>query len=263
MRLRDKINLIVDLLLTLSLALIAGIGLLIKYTLPPGRERILKFGDNLDMVFLGLDRHQWGKIHLAVGYVMLGFLVLHIVLHWKTLLCLVRKAVPSTGRRRVLWSVTGILSFLLLLSAFIVSPARLETGDFLHRNLRSRIEDSRGAADRRGTLVQEDEAAVHAERREAEGNHAKGRTGTGGGFSSLGQQSAGRRGHLRGEEDHGLLNGRMTLGEAAVRFGITIAEAKRRLELPADTAAGETLGRLRRAYGFTMQEVRERLEKER
>ena len=50
---RGKINLTIDLLMFLTFTLIGGIGFLIKYTLPPGRELILKFGKNTKLFFWG------------------------------------------------------------------------------------------------------------------------------------------------------------------------------------------------------------------
>ncbi len=263
MRLHDKINLLIDLLLTLALALIAGIGFLIKYILPPGRERILKYGDNTELAFLGLDRHQWGGIHLLVAYVMLGLLILHIVLHWKTILCLVRKAIPMAWLRRSLWTATGVLCFFLLLFAFFISPTRLQTGDFLHRNARSKIEHSPVG---KNTRVGEDQPIEAARGLRGKGYGTAGQNTDGGSDrgESLGSAAADGGGHHRhGVGDHDSLNGRMTLDEVARRFGISIDEVRRRLELPAYAGGSETLGRLRKTYGFTMEEARERLGKAR
>jgi len=236
MRTHDKFNLLIDLLLTLALALIAGIGFLIKYILPPGRERILKYGDNKDLFFLGWDRHQWGSTHLIVAFVMLGLLLLHILLHWKTLLCLVRKAVPSAWLRRTLWLIIGVLCLVFFLFAFFISPEQRQAGDFLHRNIHSPLAQPRIHSIPRGLETEK-------ETRSAE---------------NMPDHGQGQR-HL--EEDHSSLNGRMTLAEAAARFGLTMIEVTKRLGLPADADPLETLGRLRKTHGFTMQEARERLEK--
>ncbi|MBU4267976.1 MAG: DUF4405 domain-containing protein [Acidobacteria bacterium] len=236
MKVREKINLFIDLLLTLALTLIAGIGLLIKYTLPSGRERIIKYGDNRELSFLGWDRHQWGEIHLIAAYVMLGLLVLHILFHWKTILCLVRKAIPPVWLRRSLWVTLGVLCLFIFLFAFLATPVREETGDFLHRNshfgaMKPEVnENSRGREAERGKKPE----AAKADRGEK---------------------------HLHADEDHTSLNGRMTLEDAAIHYGISIEETKRRLGLPAHVDSFATIGRLRKTYGFTMQQARERLEK--
>lgn len=236
MRIRDKFNLLIDLLLTLAMVLVAGIGFLIKYILPPGRERILKYGDNRDLFFLGLDRHQWGEIHLVVAFAMLALLLLHILLHWQTLLCLARKAVPAAWLRRFLWLVIGVLCLVLFLFAFFISPEQRQAGDFLHRNTHSSLTKTRTYST---PSVSEPEKDIRTA--ESMTNHDHGQR------------------HM--EESHSSLNGRMTLADVANQFGIPTDEVKRRLGLPSDVDALETIGRLRKAHGFTMQEARERLEK--
>jgi hypothetical protein len=236
MRIRDKFNLLIDLLLTLALALITGIGFLIKYILPPGRERILRYGDNKDLFFLGWDRHQWGSAHLIVAFVMLGLLLLHILFHWQTLRCLVRKAVPVTWLRRFLWAIVGILCFAFLLFAFFISPEQRDSRDFLHRNTHSSLTKTRTDST---PNVPEPEKNVRT-------------------VESMTHHDQGQK---HREEDHSALNGRMTLADVANQFGIPIDAVKKRLGLPSAVDALETLGRLRKIHGFTMQEARERLEK--
>ena len=236
MKVREKINLIVDLLLTLALGIIAGIGFLIKYTLPPGRDRILKYGENKDLVFLGLDRHQWGSIHLVVAFVMLGLLVLHILLHWKTILCLVRKAIPQAWLRRSLWLIVGFLCLVFILFAFFISPVQKGAEDFLHRHAHSA-----SVKPEINRTLRAPEPEMELAREAAKTDH--------------GQE------HLHSRENPSSLNGRMTLADIANQFRIPLDEVKQRLGLPAHVDSSETLGRLRKTYGFTMQEARDRLEK--
>jgi hypothetical protein len=236
MKVREKLNLIIDLLLTVALVFIAGIGFLIKYTLPPGREKFLKYGNNKELYFLGWDRHQWGSIHLAIAFVMLGLLVLHIILHWKTILCLLRKAVPPVWLRRSLWGTLGVLCFFLFLFAFFISPEQREASDFLHRHAHSASAK---------TMINQNLRAPEPEKK----------------LSSEAPKTYRGQEHRHMDEDHSSLNGRMTLADAAKQFGISLDEVKKRLGLAADVDSLETLGRLRRTYDFTMQEARDRLEK--
>lgn len=236
MRLRDKINLLIDLLLTLALTFIAGIGFLIKYILPPGRERILKYGANKDLFFLGMDRHQWGEIHLVVAFVMLALLLLHILFHWKTLLCLVRKAIPQAWLRRSLWLIVGFLCLIFTLFAFFISPVQKEASDFLHRHAHS------------ASAKPEINRTLRAPEPEKE-------------LASEATKTDHWQEHLHTGENHSSLNGRMTLADIAIQFRIPLDKVKQRLGLPAHVDSSETLGRLRKTYGFTMQEARDRLEK--
>jgi hypothetical protein len=62
---------------------IAGIGFLIKYVLVPGFKRNEIYGRDVELYYWGIDRHQWGTIHLVLSFVLLFLLLLHIVFHWK------------------------------------------------------------------------------------------------------------------------------------------------------------------------------------
>jgi len=64
------------------------------------------------------------------------------------------------------------------------------------------------------------------------------------------------------QSDPSFISGQMSLSEAARIGEMTAAELIRKLNLPADTDPHEQLGRLRRFYGFEMQEVRNIVEKD-
>lgn len=65
------------------------------------------------------------------------------------------------------------------------------------------------------------------------------------------------RGKLAEDTSGILITGRMTFSELAAQTGIPARVIIQKLGLPADIPRNETLGRLRRRYGLTMQEVRE------
>lgn len=88
---RQKVNTVIDIVMFVVMVALAVIGFLIRYTLISGTERWDKFGRNLDMIFLGLDRHEWGDIHLILGIFLAVLLVLHIVFHRKQIVCMFKK----------------------------------------------------------------------------------------------------------------------------------------------------------------------------
>jgi hypothetical protein len=55
---KSKWNFLIDVNMLLFMGIITGIGFLIKYTLIPGSERWDVYGRNVDLSFMGLDRHQ-------------------------------------------------------------------------------------------------------------------------------------------------------------------------------------------------------------
>jgi len=251
MKNRNNVNVFIDVLLFLVLAAVAGIGWLLKFKLLPGRERILKFGENRELLFLRWDRHQWGTVHLAAALAMLVLLVLHIVFHWKAIRCLLRNAVPSSPLR---WTLTGIavgLAAVFFLGAFVIEPTKGELDIGFHRN----IGPNAGRPDYDRTLAAEPPSPA-----------AKGNIEAASG-EELGEKpaedplpaAADEKDHRPGS-GNASLNGRMTLDEAAAACGISLQEARRRLGLPEDYPGSETLGRLRRAWGTTMIRIRKLLE---
>ena len=103
---KAKLNFVIDALMFLCMTAIAGLGFLMKYVLLPGRESTIKYGRRVDLSLLGLDRHDWGAIHLYLGFLLLALLVLHIVLHWNMIPGLFARLV-ATSRQR--WKIAARL----------------------------------------------------------------------------------------------------------------------------------------------------------
>jgi len=119
---KAKFNLIIDALLLLCLAALAGIGLLIKYVLVPGFQRWEIYGQNVELFFWGLDRHEWGTIHYGIGLAFLILLVLHVALHWRITVSIYRNLVPSRPVRWIAAAVLVGLTIFLLAFSFFVRP---------------------------------------------------------------------------------------------------------------------------------------------
>jgi hypothetical protein len=125
---RSKLNLIIDALMFLAMAAMAGLGFLIKYVMPPGPDKLIKYGRNVTLVFLGMDRHGWGAIHLVIGFVFLGLLALHIILHWRMTVNMYRKLITGKAGRVVAAAVFVLISLFLLSFSLLVTPVIEEGG---------------------------------------------------------------------------------------------------------------------------------------
>jgi hypothetical protein len=246
---RGKINLTIDLLLLIALAFIAGIGFLIKYTLPPGRENILKYGESTKLLFLGMDRHQWGAIHLIVAYAMIALLVLHLIFHWKAIVSLFRRAVPSLFLRRLLLTGFTILVASLTLFSFLINPEKGGNNDYLYRN----SHQNTSLIPILGSEIPKTEKQVEisdggkkaVELQEKEYRNIKNESYT----------------EKHDEEKHeALLRGKMTIADASRLYGLSIQNVKKLLDISGDISDSETIGRLGRKYGFTMEQARKQLE---
>jgi len=130
---KAKINLVIDALLLLAMAAIAGIALLIRYVLPPGSQRWEIYGRNVELYFWGLDRHGWGSIHYVVGLAFVGLLVLHVVLHWGMVVAIARRLIPNRLARRVAAVLLVALTVALVVFPAFVKPDLVEEGRGMHR----------------------------------------------------------------------------------------------------------------------------------
>lgn len=142
---KSKINLIIDILLWFALAAVTGIGGLIKYTLPSGADQRLAGETHVNYTLWGLDRHEWGDIHLYAGLFLIILLLLHLVLHQKMIVGIWKRMVPARTPRWIIG--IGILIAGIALSCFflLISPDK-HTTDFdpvegIHRPNRTTIDE--------------------------------------------------------------------------------------------------------------------------
>lgn len=180
-------NFLIDALSFVAFVLLVSTGVIMHYLLPPGTGRHL--------VLWGFDRHEWGAFHFWVAVALLVLLAVHLVLHWRWVVCMVRGREGGGSRLRFALAVIGLLALLGLAVAPLVSPARAPA------------EPATGPAAYNGPSLS--------------------------------------------------IRGSMTLREVADAAGVPIAVLVRDLRLPADTPEDARLGRLRREFGFAMQDVRQ------
>ncbi len=119
---KPKFKFVIDAVMFLCLMAMAGLGFLMRYVLPSGRDARAAYGSNLQFSWLGWDRHDWGDIHLYLGFLLLISLVLHIILHWRQILGLFHRVVPDPRRRYRIALVFLILSLLLIYFPFLITP---------------------------------------------------------------------------------------------------------------------------------------------
>jgi len=130
---KSKLNLSIDMLLLLLMMPIAGIGFLIKYVLFSGIQRNPIYGNNVELEFLGLSRHEWGTIHLFLSITFLVLLILHIYFHWKMIVTIFRRMIP--GKSLCYISAFLLIAFGLLMFSFplFVKP-EIVAKEALHQN---------------------------------------------------------------------------------------------------------------------------------
>ncbi len=83
---------ILNLALYISFCLMVGTGFIIGYRLPPGSR------GGRGMSLLGMNRHEWGDVHLYISYGFIAMLIVHLCIHWKWLI-----KIASRNRQWRLW----------------------------------------------------------------------------------------------------------------------------------------------------------------
>jgi len=119
---RQKTNIIIDIAMFIVMILLAIIGVVIRYSLIQGSERWIKYGQNVELTIWGMDRHEWGLIHLIVGIFLIGLLVLHLVFHWKQIVSMIKKLIPDVKIRTAAVTITLGFCILILFSPLIITP---------------------------------------------------------------------------------------------------------------------------------------------
>ena len=119
---KSKINLLIDAIMFFCMITITGIGFLIRYILLPGYKRNEIYGQNADLSFLGLDRHQWGTIHLVIGIVFCTLLIVHLVLHRQLINAVFCRTISNKPTRRCIAVGALLLALLFIIGPFLISP---------------------------------------------------------------------------------------------------------------------------------------------
>lgn len=116
---RPALNFLVDAAAFTGFVFMVSTGVLMRYVLPPGSGK--------RTVVWGLDRHEWGALHFWIAAAFLGVLALHLALHGRWILSVLRKRPREGSGARVALGLVGLLAVLAIAAAPLVSPVeRLE-----------------------------------------------------------------------------------------------------------------------------------------
>ena len=101
---------------------------MMKFVLVPGYQRWEIYNRNVNLYFCGMDRNEWGAIHLTVTWIFFGLLILHIALHWGIIIGIYQKLIPNRFARYLIALVLICSTTLRLLFPVLVNPEIQEGG---------------------------------------------------------------------------------------------------------------------------------------
>ena len=106
---KNLIHRVLNLLLYIAFCAMVGTGLLMAYRLPPGSRG----GSGLTV--LGMDRHEWGDVHLWISYIVVAAVIAHLGMNWTWL----KKIAASMKPLRLLG---GLLVGIVIIVVLLVLP---------------------------------------------------------------------------------------------------------------------------------------------
>ena len=244
---KGKWNFIIDAIMFVLTAAIAGLGLLIKYVLLPGTERWIKYGRSVDLTFWGLDRHDWGRIHLILALVLVALLALHIILHWKLTVSLFKNLINGKKSR-----IISTISLVVITVVLVVFPFFIQVDVYDIATGRERFYSATEA------VIPAEEDSKSVEKRSV----AKKITDT----NETDQKTEEAEKTIQEIEEHEEhehhnidpsieVKGYMTLSEISRKYNIPEDHFKSKLDLPSSVSGSDQLGHLRKQYGFKMSEI--------
>ena len=116
---RSNLNLIIDILLLLLFAAVSGIGILMKYIMPSNFSIRHEGATSYASDVLGMNRHEWGYIHWILSLLLLLFILIHIILHWKMIVNIFNRMIPNKIVCYTLCVAILVLVFLFLALPFV------------------------------------------------------------------------------------------------------------------------------------------------
>jgi hypothetical protein len=128
---KSKLNFLIfliDALMFLVMTALASLGLLIKYVLIPGREAWAKWGRQMEITWLGLDRHAWVEVLPYLAFLLLGLFILRVILHKKTIRALLARFISQPVSRLGVACVFLVVAMTLLALPLLVTPEANEVG---------------------------------------------------------------------------------------------------------------------------------------
>lgn len=246
---KSKLNLSIDVIMFMVLMAIAGIGFMIKYVLVPGFKRNEIYGNDVDLYFMGLDRHQWGTIHLILSFILLFLLLLHIFFHWNMIISVFKRMVLKRSLRIALATSFIVLSFIFGVTPLFLKPEiRQGTSHQFHQTEHVARNNLQGATSSSRQKIKQTEG-------EAKDTMAL--------LISKVEQSDSKsyqKENYKQNEKHTIeVHGYMTLNEVAEIYDITPKELASCIHIPIEYS-NEKLGRLRKKYNFQMEDLRNYIE---
>lgn len=269
---------LIDTLLFICIFGLAFIGIIMAFFLAEGPTV-----NDQSKYFLGLHRHQWGDIHLILSLLFIALTVIHLMLAWNWVKAQSRRIFKNKAPLFI--GLTVLVSFLTIFVFWAFMPKNSpvysnygrRSGEFgrlgiteknpqtapsvsyptaskpkktkIHSAESSNNSSVESAPELKKTETQIPEKTQEKTKKTAPDTPLQEDT----------QEHEEKIVHGRLEEDTSgiVITGQMCLKDIAIKTGISTKTIIRAMGLPEDVSELDHLGRLRKRYGFSIQELRD------
>ncbi len=125
---RMNLNFLTDSIAFVAFVLLTVTGFVLEIVLPPGSGRVIGEGTGHRAMtkpiglLWGLTRHAWGALHLYIAIVLMAVMAVHLVLHWRWIVSVIRGQPRQGSGIRFVLGLYGLLALVLLVVAVFLSP---------------------------------------------------------------------------------------------------------------------------------------------
>lgn len=222
---RNRWRYLVDSLLFISLVGIVIIGILMGLVIPKGQA-----ANEGAKYFLGLHRHEWGNIHFYLATAFVALIIVHLAFNWSWIKCQARHIFNRQWVAALVLTVIASIIVLFILWYFYPKNSARYGGHSYGRE--------------------------HGELYDGNGQHCYALSEDGGASAQVIRIKRHGSESKKSTSDSPFINGKMTLTDVEQVTGVPGRKIAEQLGLPVSVPLNERLGRLRRRYGFSTEDVR-------
>jgi hypothetical protein len=139
---RTQLNFAIDAAAFAAFLFLLSTGLLLRYQLTAGSGGLNAAGSGRGAahrpitLLWGWTRHDWGQIHYWIAGLLIAILAVHLVLHWKWIICVVRGTRAEASGSRFAVGVVSLVALVLMAAApLLTSLERVTRGELRQQQL--------------------------------------------------------------------------------------------------------------------------------